>query len=204
MLGRLAAAAASLSPLEAAAVVLAIAYLILAIRQSILCWWTALVSSLLYVVIFMRARLYMESAVNVFYAAMAVYGWYEWRFGGARHEGVRINVWPARYHAAAFSLIAASTLLFGLYLSTTSEASPFVDSFTTVGAVVTTFMVARKVLENWIYWLVIDSVEVYLFVSRELYLTALLFVVYLVLVVIGFRDWLKDYRAVPECQHAAC
>lgn len=202
MLAKIAAAAASLSPLEAAAVVLAIAYLVLAIRQSILCWWAALVSSLLYVVIFVQARLYMESAVNVFYAAMAVYGWYEWRLGGTRHEGVRINVWPARYHAGALSLIGVSTVLFGLYLSTTSEASPFVDSFTTVGAVVTTFMVARKVLENWIYWLVIDSVEVYLFVSRELYLTALLFIVYVVLVVIGLRDWLADYRAGSEEPHA--
>jgi nicotinamide mononucleotide transporter len=191
-----------MSPLEAIAALLAIAYLVLAIRQSILCWWAALISSLLYVDVFVEARLYMESAVNVFYAGMAVYGWYEWRFGGARHHGVRVNVWPPRYHAAALSVIAVLTGLFGFYLSSTSEASPYADSFTTVGAVVTTFMVARKVLENWIYWFVIDSVEVYLFVSRELYLTSLLFVVYLALVVVGFRDWLRDFDAELARPHA--
>ena len=173
---------------------LAIAYLVLAIRQSIWCWGAALASSVLYVVVFVGARLYMESAVNVFYAVMAVYGWYEWRYGGERHRGVLIDVWPARYHAAALATIGVSTVLFGFYLSSTSEASPYVDSFTTVGAVITTYMVARKVLENWIYWFVIDSVEVYLFVSRELYLTSLLFVVYLILVVFGFRGWLKDFH----------
>lgn len=202
MLARLAAAAAALSPLEALAVVLAIAYLVLAIRQLSLCWWAALVSSVLYVIVFAGARLYMEAAVNVFYAAMAVYGWFEWRFGGARHHGVRVHVWPARYHIAALALIGVSTGAFGFYLSGTREAAPYLDSFTTVGAVVTTFMVARKVLENWLYWFVIDSVEVFLFVSRELYLTSLLFAVYLVLVVIGWRDWRKDYAAHRELDDA--
>jgi nicotinamide mononucleotide transporter len=203
VLASIVAAAAALSPVEAAAVVLAVAYLVLAIRQNILCWWAALVSSALYVIVFLDARLYMESAVNVFYAVMAVYGWYQWRFGGERHHGVRVHLWPLRYHASALLLIAVLTGLCGLYLSTTKEAAPYVDSFTTVAAVVTTFMVARKVLENWIYWFVIDSVEVYLFLSRELYLTSLLFAVYLVLVVFGFRDWLKDLRAELGTQQAA-
>lgn len=203
MLDKILADAASMSPLEASAVVLAIAYLVLAIRQNILCWAAALVSSVLYVVIFIHARLYMESAVNVFYAVMAVYGWYEWRYGGGGHEGVRINVWPWRYHVAAIAVIAALTGLFGVFLTHTSEASPYVDSFTTVGAIVTTFMVARKVLENWYYWFVIDTAEVYLFVTRELYLTTLLFVVYLVLVVVGLRDWLRDYDAEGAAEQDA-
>lgn len=199
MLAKIWAAAGQMSPTEGVAVVLAIAYLVLAIRQSIWCWLAALISSLLYVIVFVKARLYMESGINVFYAAMAVYGWYEWRFGGERHRGVRIHVWPLRYHVVACVLIAVLTGVSGLMLSATNEASPFVDSFTTVGAVVTTFMVARKVLENWLYWFVIDTVEVYLFVSRELYLTSLLFVIYLVLVVFGWRDWLKDFNAeVPQ------
>jgi nicotinamide mononucleotide transporter len=183
-----------MSPLEGSAAVLAIAYLVLAIRQNILCWAAALISSLLYIVVFLRARLYMESGVNLFYAAMALYGWYEWRLGGARHEGVRINVWPLRYHLLAVALIAAMTFVSGQFWRSTNAASPYLDSFTTIAALVTTFMVARKVLENWLYWFVIDSVSVYLFMTRELYLTSLLFVVYLILIVVGFRDWMKDWR----------
>ena len=80
-------------------------------------------------------------------------------------------------------------------MSHTNAAFPYADSFTTVAAIVTTFMVARKVLENWGYWFVIDSISVYLYAARELYLTALLFVLYLILIVIGFRSWYRDYRA---------
>ena len=79
-------------------------------------------------------------------------------------------------------------------MSHTDAAFPYADSFTTVAAIVTTYMVARKVLENWVYWFVIDSVSVYLYASRGLYLTTLLFLSYLVLIVIGFRTWLREYR----------
>jgi nicotinamide mononucleotide transporter len=80
-------------------------------------------------------------------------------------------------------------------MSRTDAAFPFVDSFTTVAAIVTTFMVARKVLENWIYWFVIDGISVFVYVARGLELTAALFVVYLVLIVVGFRRWWLDWHA---------
>ena len=71
---------------------------------------------------------------------------------------------------------------------------PYLDSFTTWGAVLTTYMVAKKVLENWLYWLVIDTVAIYLYLDRELYLTALLMVIYVVLALFGFKMWLKTYQ----------
>ena len=72
---------------------------------------------------------------------------------------------------------------------------PILDSFTTWGSIVTTWMVARKILENWLYWLVIDSASIYLYLDRELYLTAALFAVYLVIVIFGYFQWLQHYRA---------
>jgi len=75
---------------------------------------------------------------------------------------------------------------------------PFLDSFTTWGSILTTWMVARKILENWLYWLVIDSVSIYLYLDRELYLTALLFALYLVIVLFGYRKWLLHYRATSS------
>jgi nicotinamide mononucleotide transporter len=185
----------ALSVAEFVGVVLAIAYLWLAIRQSILCWFAAFFSSLIYLWVFYSARLYMESGLQVFYAAMAVYGWYEWKHGGANHRGVRISTWRPLKHVVILALIAALTFAFGSALTRTDAMFPFVDSFTTVSAVFTTYMVARKVLENWLYWLVIDSVSVYLYLARDLYLTAALFVFYLVLVVAGFRRWHRDWKA---------
>lgn len=179
---------------EAAGVVLAIAYLVLAIRQNILCWYAAFVSSLIYMAVFFSARLYMESALQIFYAAMAVYGYVQWKYGGAEHAGVKITTWSARQHALALGAISVLSGSLGWAMSRTDAAFPFVDSFTTVAAIVTTFMVARKILENWIYWFVIDGISVFIYVARGLELTAALFVLYLILIVIGFRRWWLDWR----------
>jgi len=194
LLENLFAAAAAVSVVEAVAVVLAIAYLVLAIRQNLSCWYAAFSSSLIYLWVFFDARLYMESALQIFYAAMAIYGWYQWRYGGSEHEGVRIVVWRPLRHAIVIVCVLVLSAVFGWALSATDAAFPYLDSFTTISAIATTYMVARKVLENWIYWFVIDSLSAYLYIARELYLTAALFLLYLVLVVWGFRAWLKDWR----------
>ncbi len=180
---------------EACAVALAVAYLILAIRQNVLCWLAAFVSSLIYLTVFYTAQLYMESALQIFYAAMAAYGYWQWTRGGTDASGLRITIWSLRQHANALTLILTASLSFGYLMSRTDAAFPYVDSFTTVAAIVTTYMVALKVLENWLYWFVIDSVSVYVYLERGLTLTALLFVVYLVLIVIGWRRWWIDWRA---------
>lgn len=182
------------SAAETAGVALAIAYLLLAIRQNILCWSAAFLSSLIYLWVFFTARLYMESSLQLFYAGMAVYGWHQWRYGGADRRGLRISTWSPRQHLAAIGLIASSTAVLGWVLSHTDAVFPYVDSFTTVAAVLTTYMVARKILENWVYWFVIDGVSVYLYLARDLNLTAALFVLYLVLIVAGFRRWSRDFK----------
>ena len=143
----------------------------------------------------------MEAALQVFYAAMAVYGWHRWRSGAGDGGELPVTTWRPGQHAVALGGIAALTAAFGFGLTFTPAALPFADSFTTVAALVATYMVARKVLENWWYWFVIDSVSVYLYVNRGLWLTALLFVGYLVLIVVGYRQWRHAYldsRAGPS------
>jgi len=184
-----------MSVAEVVAVLLAITYLLLVIRQNVLCWAAALASVLIYLVIFFNAQLYMESALQIFYAAMAVYGWYQWKYGGIEHQGLRIVTWRLHIHAIVIGGILGLTLGFGWVLSATDAAFPYLDSFTTVAAVITTYMVTRKVLENWAYWFVIDGLSVYLYVSRELYLTAGLFVLYLFMILIGFRCWWREWRS---------
>jgi nicotinamide mononucleotide transporter len=187
-----------MSPLEIAAVAFAIAYLVFAIRQNVLCWPSALVSVILSLFVLYAARLYMDAALQVFYAAMAVYGWHQWLYGGRDHSGVKVSTWPLRFHVVALAMIFAIGLPLGWAMSHTEAAFPYTDSLTSVAAIVTTYMVARKILENWYYWFVIDAVSVYLYYARELYLFAGLFVVYLVLIVIGFRAWQADLRRQQE------
>ena len=76
----------------------------------------------------------------------------------------------------------------------TNAAFPFLDALTTFGAIVTTYMVAKKIIENWIYWFVIDSISIYLFYSRELYLTSILFFIYLIIIIFGYKSWNKKLK----------
>jgi nicotinamide mononucleotide transporter len=183
-------------PWEMIAVILAIVYLLLAIRQNILCWAAAIISTAIYLVLMFRVGLYMESALQLFYIAMAIYGWYSWRHGqglgsGSAHE-LQVTSWPLAFNILPVLLIAFATVVSGFVLrGYTNAAMPYVDSFTTWGAIVSTWMVARKIIQNWHYWFVVDAVSIYLYASRGLWLTVLLFVVYLVLIVIGLKEWRK-------------
>ncbi|WP_116368629.1 nicotinamide riboside transporter PnuC [Parahaliea mediterranea] len=196
-------ALAAMSGWELVAVVLGVAYLLLAVRENLWCWYAAFAGTAISLYLFWQVGLVMESALQVYYLVMAVYGWWQWQQsrGGARDEaGQRpISRWNLRQHAVAIAAVLAISAVSGSLLATyTDAAMPYLDSFTTWGAVLTTWMVARKVLENWIYWLVIDAASIYLYIDRELYLFSALFAVYLVIVVAGFWQWLHHYRATAS------
>jgi nicotinamide mononucleotide transporter len=178
---------------EAAAVALGVAYLLLAVRQNILCWYAAFLSTAISVWLFWNVSLLMESGLNVYYMAMAVYGWHQWKFGGADRNTLRVSRWRPPAHVTALALIFVMTVISGKLLATnTGAAWPYLDSFTTWASVLTTFMVARKILENWIYWIVIDLVSIFLYADRGLYLYAALFAAYVVIAVFGYLRWRRS------------
>tara|TARA_E500000331_G_scaffold355084_1_gene409714 strand:+ start:740 stop:1345 length:606 start_codon:yes stop_codon:yes gene_type:complete len=186
------------SILELTAVIFAIAYLLLAVKENILCWYAAFISTAIFLLIFWQVKLYMESGLQVYYLAMAVYGWYQWTRGGTQQSGITISTWPIEKHLLALATVLIATMVSGYLLSENTDARlPYLDSFTTWASIVTTYMVAKKVLENWIYWFVIDSVSIFLYLHRELYFTALLFAAYIIIVVFGFATWFKQYRLEP-------
>ena len=188
----------AMSAWEYCAVILGITYLVLAARENIWCWACALLSTCIYTVLFWNESLLMESALNVYYIGMAFYGWRQWGRVQERPP-LKISSWKPSRHFLAILLVLGLTIISGALLSKhTSAAWPYVDSFTTWGAVITTWMVANKILENWIYWIVVDGVSIPLYIDRGLYLTAGLFAVYLVIVVIGYFAWLKEYREYSD------
>ncbi|MBT3625615.1 MAG: nicotinamide mononucleotide transporter [Gammaproteobacteria bacterium] len=187
------------SLLELIAVALAIAYLLLAVRQHIACWYAAFISTAIFLYVFWQVNLYMESGLQVYYLGMAVYGWGAWQRGGSEgYPELTISTWSPRQHLIVIGIVVAATFVSGSLLSGTEQQLGYLDSFTTWGAVVATFMVTRKILENWLYWIVIDSASLYLYFDRELYFTMILFLVYLVIIFFGFRSWLREYS--PEAQ----
>lgn len=180
--------------LEALAVVFSLAYLVLAMRENSLCWFCAFFGTAIYIWVLGGVSLYMGSLLHVYYLVMAIYGWYQWRRGGADHRGVRISRWGVPQHLYALSAVLLASVISGYLLAEHTDAHlPYLDSFATWGGVLTTVMVARKILENWLYWIVVDGASIYLYLDRELYLTAGLFAVYLVLVVFGFVRWRRHY-----------
>jgi len=186
--------------IELIAALLAVLYVLLAIRQSIGCWTAAFVSSCLYVWVMFGARLYMESLLNAFYAVMAIYGFWQWqgRRGGA---ALGVRRWTTLRNALGVAGVLILSAVSWYFLHRfTPAAWPFVDSMVTWASVFATFLVARKIYENWHWWLIIDSVSLCLYVTKGLYLTMLLYGLYLVLIVIGMREW---RRSLPAVTHAA-
>lgn len=178
------------SHLEIISVAFGLAYVILAAKQNIWCWPAALIGTATAIFLFWDASLLMESALNVFYLVMAVYGFWKWQFGGRDSSRLEIRSWGLSQHLVVATAILMLTLLSGYLLTSGTEAAlPYVDSFTTWGAIITTWMVAQKILQNWLYWVVIDAVSIWLYLDRGLYLYALLFALYCVIALYGYFNW---------------
>ena len=178
--------------IEGVGAALAIAYLLLALKQNKLCWFAWIASSILYLYVMYQAGLYMESLLQVFYLCMGFYGLSQWSKTINDNQNTYVDLWSIGNHIFAISLVIVLSFLSGTLLSNFSNAAlPFIDAFTTWGAIVASYMVAKKILENWIYWFVIDFISVFIFASRGLYFTSALFVTYLVIIYFGYKSWSK-------------
>lgn len=180
---------------EAIAMILAIAYILLAIKQSLWCWPAAFFSTLIYTVLFYDVSLLMDSVLNAYYLIMAVYGWYSWKYGGKlQQEELAVSTYGLSKNIKIIGILTIVSLCFGYIMANyTSADFAYVDSFTTVFAIFTTYMLAKKILENWIYWIVIDAISIYIYIQKGLNLTAILFVIYTVLAFVAYKDWKKEY-----------
>lgn len=195
MIEALALAWQATSHTEIISVVFLLAYVILAARENSWCWPAAFIGTATSVWLFWDAQLVMESLLNVYYLSMAVFGWWQWQYGGTRNAEnktsiLSISSWPLKNHLITAGFIIVLTLGSGYFLENLTGAKlPYIDSFTTWSAVITTWMITRKILENWLYWVVIDLVSIYLYFDRGLYLYGLLFIIYTVVAVFGYFNW---------------
>jgi nicotinamide mononucleotide transporter len=181
---------------ESIAAALGLAYLLLAVRRNLWCWLCAFASTAIYLVIFWRAALYMQTALQVFYLVMAGVGFYDWKRGRTEQGDVAIRSWTAARHlGASIVVIAASAINGWLLTKQTHAVAPYLDSFVTWGSVITTWMVARRVIENWLYWVIVDGIAAYLYFTQHLYPTTLLFVIYIGIVIRGYFVWRREQAA---------
>ena len=175
------------------AVATAILYVILATKRLILCWIFALISSALYVYICFISKLYIETFLQVFYFGMGVLGWILWKKSST--ENNEIKTWGIRLNLINIILSGILTLGLGYFFKlNTDQVSPFLDAFVTSFALSATLMITKKVHEGWVYFIVVDLVSIYLYASRELYLTSFLSIVYTIIAIFGWLAWLKAMK----------
>ena len=168
----------------------------LTVRENIWCWPTGLVNVGLFIVVFYRARLYADMGLQVVYVALCLYGWYAWLHGGRDHGALRVSRTPSRVLSVTLVLVAGAGLVLGLALRRHTDASlPFWDSATTSGSLAAQWMQTRKWIENWVVWIAVDVVYVGVYLYKDLYLTAALYAVFLVLAVMGLVKWKKTLGA---------
>jgi nicotinamide mononucleotide transporter len=162
-------------------------------RQKIWCWPVGIVSVAAFIVVFFRAKLYAAMGLQAVYVGLAAYGWYAWLHGGDGHGALRVSRLPRRVAIGLMALGAAATAAAGYSLrAQTDEALPWLDGFTTSFSLVAQWMQARKFLENWALWVVVDLAYVGMSLSQGLTLTAGLYAVYVGLALLGFRDWRRS------------
>lgn len=181
---------AAQSWLEFIAMILALAYVYLAARQNIWCWPCAFFSTGIYIWLFWQVSLPFHTILNVYYLFMAVYGWMKWQ--GKAQSNLTVVTWVLPKHLTWIAMLTFLALC--LSLISTSFFDPkyvYLDAFISIFSVFTTVLVAHKVLENWLYWIVINSFSSYLYFSKELYWTCCLFAIYVIFAIYGYRHWRK-------------
>jgi nicotinamide mononucleotide transporter len=184
---------------EILAMVAGVAYAVLAARRNRLCWSAGALSSACAAIVAGVRALPMQSALQVFFVGMSVYGWMSWTRSSARGE-LPVGVWPPGWHiGAALLLIALTFLSARLLASETNAAWPLLDSLTTWFSLFATWLAARAKLENWLYWIAIDGVLVFLFYMQGLPFLALLNVLFIGIAAAGFVAWRRRFvaQAVP-------
>jgi nicotinamide mononucleotide transporter len=185
---------APVSWLEALAFILAVAMVICSVYEIEATWPLAIVSSSLYVWLFFVSKLYGETSVNVFFALSGLWGWYQWRFGrrGTAEEPLRV----AHLDNQGLLIVCASWgiawLAIAFFLSRfTDSTTPLADGFVTAGSFVGTVLLARKFIENWVVWFVVNAASIALFVYKLLWLTTVLYVILLAMSVWGWIVWTR-------------
>ena len=193
-----------MSKLEIVAALVGAVSVWLSVRQNILSWPTAIVNVLLYVVVFRDARLYADMGLQVVYALLSVYGWYEWLHGGEHRSALRVTRTTARLGAVLVAVITIGAFALGAILHRTTDAAlPFMDAFLSSTSLVAQWMMTRKKLENWLLWIFVDVLYVGMFTYKGLYITAILYAVFLALAVAGYRDWRASWRASSRSESSA-
>jgi nicotinamide mononucleotide transporter len=185
--------------LEWVAVAFGVVSVLLTVRQNAWCWPLGIVNVGLFALLFWRERLYADAGLQLVYVAVCAYGWWAWLRGGPGAGALRVSRTPRRVSILLFVAGAVLAAVLGLTLKRATDASlPFWDAGTTAFSLVAQWMQARKWLENWLVWIVVDVVYVGMYVQKGLVLTAFLYAGFIALALLGAFEWRRALHAGGE------
>jgi len=172
-------------------------YILLSIKQNIWCWPIGFITSALYIYVFFVTKFYADMGLQVYYLIVSLYGWYHWMFGSKsrKQDDLKISKTKIKLGIRLFVINAILFVFIAFILvNYTDSEVPYWDAFTTAASFVATWMLARKIIEHWIVWIIVDSVSLGLYIYKGLYPTVILFTVYTGLAILGFIEWKKELK----------
>jgi nicotinamide mononucleotide transporter len=173
----------------------------LTIKQNIWCWPTGIIQVFLYIFIFYYARLYSDMLLQIIFIPISFYGWYYWLHGNAAKDELKISL-TGKFIGVWGMVCFAGTLGLGFLMATYTNASyPYPDSFITVASLVAQWLMAKKKLDSWFFWIAVDIIAICVYYLKGLYFTTVLYGVFLILATMGYVEWRKIFintKSIPQ------
>ncbi len=184
--------------LEVAGTVASLIYLVYSIRENAWLWPWGIVASGVSILVFYQSALYADMSLQFYYVAISIYGWWYWISGQANSSTDHIPIKQVSWALLVKLFVVGSLIYIALLVALlhipamvdiASSEMPYMDSFTTAASIVATWLLARKYIHHWLFWLVINSVSMGMYIYKELYFYSFLFLVYTVGAIVGFYEW---------------
>ena len=167
----------------------------LTVKENVWNWPVGIANSAFYVVVFFHARLYADSSLNILYVVLGFLGWYWWLKGGEHRSVLHVSRASKTSTGVLAGIGVAATAGMTVFLAGVHDSAPFLDALTTVLSLIAEYMLARKLLENWWVWITADVIYIGLYSYRSLYLTAILYALFLAMCIAGFVRWRRTWLA---------
>jgi len=179
---------------ELAGFVTGAACVYLTVKANILNFPVGLANSAFFLVLFLSAGLYADSALQVVYLVLGVIGWWQWVYGGAGRTRLVVGRSSTRELVVMVGLVVAATVPLTIILTSAHDIAPFWDALTTALSLAAQWLLNTKKVQNWYFWIAADAIYVPLYFVKDLWLTAIVYAVFLAMCVAGLRAWRAAYR----------
>ncbi|MDV7137760.1 nicotinamide riboside transporter PnuC [Maribacter sp. TH_r10] len=183
--------------IEALATVFGFFAVYFTIRENIWCWFFGLIQVSLYTYIFFIAKLYSDMVLHIIYIFLQIWGWYSWKYSG--NDNSVLIVSKIKNWAIWLALTVFGTLSLGLIMDTQTDAAlPYPDAFTTSASLVAQYLMIKKKLGSWLFWIAVDVIAIGIYINKALYFTSILYIAFLVMATIGYFAWKKSFKKQTE------